>query len=216
MANRWQTTTYEHPRSAAAAPPRRQVWSGGDEEVVLPRGRSRNGGGALMVSALLATALVAFAAFTVHRLALPSLAETRAEPLEKTYEPDALAARATMVRALTGPVQSTPPWSDRAQLGVRSAEAPPPTKAYEAGTASGTSLAPADTEAASAGAWPSSAEPVATEERGDIDDLTPVLPGAGSFPGERPVYPNPTTTPPEMVAPTKPETTAPSFDSNPY
>jgi hypothetical protein len=198
-----------HDYSFAGAPvrPRRQVWLHDDEPVVLPRGRSESRAGAvLVVSAILASVLVAGATYAVYRTAPPELAETPTTPFVKPWEPDAALTQASTLNALLGP-------------------------AMAAQSVEGTTLS----EPAAVGDKPESAD---RSREVILDDSAPGLQGAlpqpapeqGTIaaepllpqdvpPSSMPAapYPNPTITPPEMVAPSTPEApVTEAMPENPY
>jgi hypothetical protein len=100
---------HDYSFAGASVRPRRQVWLQDDEPVVLPRGNSEARSGAvLIVSALLASVLVAGATYGVYRTAPPELAETSTLPFTKTWVPDAELIRASTTNALLGPAQAVP------------------------------------------------------------------------------------------------------------
>ena len=198
-----------HDYSFAGAPPRprRQVWVQDDEPVVLPRGRSESRSGAmLIVSALLAGVFVASATYAVYRTAPPELAETPTLPFTRSWEPDADLTRASALNALLGPALAVP--------SVERALASEPMGLSEV------------------------TQPSSPSNEVTIDDSAPglqeSLPQSGSDsrsftpepvrPPESPPspaapYPNPTITPPEMVAPPSSTPEAPVIDldqENPY
>jgi hypothetical protein len=191
---------HDYSFAGTSARPRRQVWIQDEEPVVLPRGRSEARGGAvLVISALLASVLVAGATYAVYRTAPPELAETPTAPFTGTWEPDPALTQASALNALLGPAMAVP--------GVDSSPS----------------------EAASATDVPTQ---TGAPREVLIDDSAPGLQQALPQPAPEPnlnteppsstpaaTYPNPTITPPEMVAPPSSSPEAPTSDSsgeNPY
>jgi hypothetical protein len=196
-----------HDYSFAGAPvrPRRQVWLQDDEPVVLPRGRNESrAGAALVISAILASVLVAGATYAIYRTAPPELAETPSTPFVRAWEPDATLTQASTLNALLGP-------------------------AMAAQSAEGTTLS----EPTAVGDRPNEA---ASSREVILDDSAPGLQEALPQPAPEPrtlapeplqpqdlppnsmpaaPYPDPTITPPEMVAPPSSTPEAPVSDANP-
>jgi hypothetical protein len=194
-----------HDYSFAGAPvrPRRQVWLQDDEPVVLPRGRSESrAGAALVISAILASVLVAGSTYAVYRTAPPELAETPTAPFTMAWEPDAAVTQASTLNALLGPAMAVP--------GVEG-----PTTLSEPAS---TSDVPAQTG--------SSREVIIDDSAPGVQQALPQpAPELGTVNAEPPSslpaapYPNPTITPPEMVAPpsSTPEAPPVNLDAeNPY
>ncbi len=185
---------HEYPFARQSPRPRRQVWyRSSADPVVLPRGGSGGISAALVVSALIASSVIAGGAYAVYfaGAGAPAMVETPAAPVDARWEPDIEPIRANVVRALQGPVVSVPSVTSGPQ-------------------------APLETDTPSAGAG-----------RDDyfIDDSKQLIrpepqpvPRSPDSPRQLP-YPNPTTTPPDAVAPpdVTPEIPTPALDpENPY
>lgn len=202
--------------AAPSSRPRRQVWiDPGEDEVVLPRGRSERVGGALIVSAVLATALVGGAAYAIYWSAPPQLSESQAAPLEKTYSEDPLVGRANMARALAGPARSTPPaplaeGQAAATAGVPAREASSEAVIFDDSAPGFQQSLPQPSVDERARTQSALAEPSSADEALP----RPEAPSGGE---SQPLYP-PLTTPPEMVEPPSlPEPSLPRLDpDNPY
>jgi hypothetical protein len=198
-----------HDYSFAGAPtrPRRQVWLQDDEEVVLPR-ESRTGT-VLVMSAIVASALVAGASYFVYRTAPPVLAETPTAPLLKSWEPDAALTQATALRALQGPA-----------LAVPSVESLAPDQGAEPGEVLQQSQGSREViiDDAAPGLQQSLPQPAGNDQlpASEAPSTTDAPPSSAAPPA---IYPDPTTTPPEMVEPPSASPQAPVLDldaENPY
>jgi hypothetical protein len=200
-----------HDYSFAGSPvrPRRQVWLQDEEPVVLPRGRSESrAGAALIISAILASVLVAGATYAVYRTAPPELAETPSTPFVKAWEPDAVLTQASTLNVLLGPAM--------AAQSVEGAPLSEPAPASE-GTGQSREVIIDDSAPGLQQALPQPApepSPLVPDPSTLVPDPSTLAPEPPSSTPTAP-YPNPTITPPEMVAP--PE--APPVDlgaENPY
>ena len=180
--------------------PRRHVRYGSDDPVVLPLSRSWGMNGAVLVLALVTAGVAAASAYSVFRsqpAATAVLAETPVLPLERDLASDAELTRAHVIQGLNGPA-----------FAVRSIAAPGSEEVSQ----------------------PETAIPSVSTPRHDyiVDDTAPDVqpksseppPVEAPFPERMtPPYPNPSTTPPEGIAPpeTAPETPTPALDpENPY
>jgi hypothetical protein len=180
----------------ADARPRRYVRYRSDDPVELPLSRSWGMGGAVAILALITAGVAAAGAYSVfHAAPTPALAETPLLPLERDLGSDAELTHAHIIKALNGPA-----------LAVRSIEAPETAGAGE--TFAPTSSAPRDDyviDDAAPGVQPQLPKPAPVE---------------APYPEHAsPPYPNPSTTPPEGIAPpdASPETPTPALDpENPY
>jgi hypothetical protein len=186
------------PRSPAPRP-RRDVWyrDREDDPIELPRSSLFRLGGGLLLALAAGAAIVAGSALASSHTGAPSLSPTPALPLVRDWQPDADFTRANITNQLSGPALAVP---DR---GV-------PTSTDETDAT--------DTATPMTSELPrSSAAPARAPSRDDIilDDrvLNPPL-------SSPPVpYPNPTTTPPDGIAPpdSAPQTPTPTLDpDNPY
>lgn len=184
MASRAQAIDYSF--QGHTPRPRRPLRFQTNDPVVIPRSRDWEISGGLIAAALAATALVAGATYAVYYTAPPTLTETPTTALEREYEPNRELARASALTALSGPAVAAP---DAPRL---------------------------------------MSEPLVTPEAtSDVPNRSEVLiddsaPGAqDTFPQPTenqltttpaPPYPNPTTTPPEALAPAA----EPANPENPY
>lgn len=198
-----------HDYSFAGAParPRRQVWLQDDEEVVLPR-ESRTGA-VLIMSAIVASALIAGASYFVYRTAPPVLAETPTAPLLKSWEPDAAMTQATALRALQGPA-----------LAVQSVDSVTPAEPAELDSVPQQSPRSREVtiDDSAPGLQESLPQPAGSEQlpASEAPSTTDAPPSSAAPPA---IYPDPTTTPPEMVEPPSASPQAPVLDldaENPY
>jgi hypothetical protein len=188
--------SFSNPQSQAR--PRRPVIWYRDDPVVVPRSSVWSAGGGVIVAAIAIGAIVAASAYSAFRAEPPKLAETPVAPLEDTWQLDPLVQDAHVTNLLAGPTRAVP-----------SLAAPNDASAFDD-------------------------EPFVSSRPDEviIDDSAPGvqehLPGVASEPPSTPSapaveepkpYPNPTTTPPEAIAPpsTTPETPTPALDpENPY
>lgn len=201
-----------HDYSFAGVParPRRQVWLQDDEPVVLPRGSSESRGGAgLIVSALLASVLVAGATYGVYRTAPAELAETPTLPLIRTWEPDSTLIQASTLNALLGPALAVP-----AVEGVGNAGSSEPMYLGDVPQPSSQSREVIIDDSAP-GLQEALPQPVREQRSFLPEPLRPQETPPSSSP--QVPYPSPTT-PPEMVAPSSsPEAPVIDLDQeNPY
>ncbi len=166
--------------SGARALRRRQAWYRNDDPVALPRTSIWSAGGGAIATALATAALLIGSAYTAYRGAPPSMTETPASPLADNWQPDSHAGEARVVNLLYGPALSVP------------------TKPASPGEISSETDAPS----------------IASAREVALDDSTTYLPQLESAaprlesvdPGEPGIappapYPNPTTTPPDAIAP---------------
>ena len=183
--------------------PRRDVYFRREDPVVLPRGRRFALDLRLIGAALLATAVVTASTYAVFTATPPTLAPTPTLPLVREWTPSPELGRASALTALAGPALAT-----RSLIDPRTpADSEPLVEAVSS-------------EAASTypqSSVPPRAAPQSTPSQSSLDsprgqDLVPELP-------KPEVYPNPTTTPPEGVAPPEVSSDAPSpslAPDNPY
>lgn len=193
--------------------PRRAVWLHTNEEVVLPRSRNMSGAGALLVSALAASALTAGLAYAVYVSDVPALTTTEAAPLTSRWEPDPNLASAAITNQLSGPAYAAPSREGAVTMPEDGWADVPLTS--DTGTAS---------SGASREAWANDAAPGL--QPAPIQQQLPSTPSMPATPDVEPPaeltpapYPNPTTTPPEGFAPSAApsEVTPPARDpENPY
>jgi hypothetical protein len=177
--------------------PRRAVrYPGRSDPVILPGEASRGSNAILMVSAFVATAVIVGGAFAVYAgVPAPPMAETPTMELARNYQLDEQPLRAQTLQALSGPASGVP------NLGTvqQSAE---------------------DTEASVA---PARSEPIVTPRSEPVTGPRQAPPPAPAvsdqLPPSEPTYPDPSTTPPDAVAPpgASPEAPVPLLDpENPY
>jgi hypothetical protein len=172
-----------------------------NDPVILPRSRSWDISGGLIVAALAATALVAAGTYAVYYTEPPRLAETPTASLERDYMPDADLARANALAALNGPAFAAPesfkPVADAPESGA-------PT------SSEGMSTAPS---------FSGGSEVIINDGAPGAQDTFPQPSESQSKLAPSPPYPNPTTTPPDAVAPPEPAVPDPadrSLEENPY
>jgi hypothetical protein len=148
------------------------------DPVVLPRSRSWDISGGLIGAAAIATLLVTGAAYAISYTETPSLGVTEAPALEREYTPDDSFARASTLKALSGPMVVSPAaaWVETSAPHLESA-------------------------------WESAAPSTADASEVRIDDSAPGVQESLPQPAEDQAatapYPNPTTTPPDVIAPTE-------------
>lgn len=206
----------DYPFGRVTTQPRRDAYYRREDPVILPRSRGFSIDLRLVAAALAATALVTAGTYAVFSTAPPALAETPALPLQRDWSPSIETGHANALKALAGPALST-----------RSLAAPDPSPS--SATPSGESP---DAAAATAPAFPQSTVPERVAPRSSLPGSTqsetrpitpPETPKAQDLVPELPpvpeVYPNPTSTPPDGIAPPEasPDVPTPSLDpENPY
>lgn len=170
---------------------RRPVVFQTNDPVVLPRSRSWDINGGLIAAAAAATLLVAGATYAVYYTEPARLTATPTASLEREYVPDGDLARVNALKALSAPTIAAP---------VESMSMP---------------AMPATTEStfdSGAGFMPSTRSEVI------IDDSAPGVQDTLPQPAEQgpttAPYPNPTTTPPDAIAPAEESMTLDT--ENPY
>lgn len=181
--------------------PRRDVYFRREDPVVLPRSRGFSVDVRLIGAALLATALVTASTYAVFSTAPPALAETPTLPLAREWTPSAELGHASALKALAGPALAT-----RSTTEPRTPEDSEPI--VEPAAAQSTQA----TQSTQAIPYPDRLPSTQSVESPKAQDLVPELP-------KPEIYPNPTTTPPDGVAPPEvsPEAPSPSLaPDNPY
>jgi hypothetical protein len=166
------------------------------DPVVLPRSRDWDINGGLIAAALAATALVAAATYAVFYTQPPQLNATPALSLERDYEVDPSFARVNALKALSGPVIAAP---DRFNASL------PPAN-------DGLSTSSVGHES-----WSGSGEVMINDSAPGVQETLPQPDQPSAMPPA--TYPNPTSTPPDAIAPpdVQPETPTPVLDpENPY
>ncbi len=182
--------------------PRRDVYFRREDPVVLPRGRRFSIDLRLIGAALLATAVVTASTYAVFAAAPPALAPTPTLPLVREWTPSGAFAHASALKALAGPALATRSLID------------PPTPADREPIV--------DAPASEAATFPQSAMPPRTAPQSSPSPSSIDSPKAQDLVPELPkpeIYPNPTTTPPDGIAPPEVSREAPSpaLDAeNPY
>lgn len=176
------------------------------DPVVLPRSRSWDINGALIAAAAAATLLVAGATYAVFYTEPSRLNATETPSLQREYTPDSHWARVNAMKALSGPIVAAP-------RAVEMSSSPADTSAPSSFD-SGSGLMPAD------GSFtPSTSLAPRTGSEVVIDDSAPGVQDSLPQPAENQPslapYPNPTTTPPDAIAPA-PESTPAVEGENPY
>lgn len=184
--------------------PRRQVWlrdDRDDDEVVLPRGRGTQITGVLVLSAFLASALVAGAAYAVYWAAPPKLSEgPAAAPLVKEWHPDPALSQANFAKAMQGPAAAAPA-VDAPTISETTSEAShaAPAVAHDRDD----EVILNDSAPGFQDSLPQSPKPNVAEQP-ELTQPTvpdPILPKKEAPANPDSPYPNPTTTPPEMTQP---------------
>jgi hypothetical protein len=180
------------------------------DPVVLPRSRSWDINGALIAAAAAATLLVAGATYAVFYTE-PSrldarLGATETPPLQREYTPDSHWGRVNAMKALSGPIVAAP-------RAVEMSSSPADMSAPSSFD-SGSGLMPA-----SGSFTPSTSLAPRTDSGVVIDDSAPGVQDSLPQPAENQPslapYPNPTTTPPDAIAPA-PESAPALENENPY
>src|ERR1041384_4661707 len=166
---------------------RRPVVFQTNDPVVLPRSRSWDINGGLLAAAAAATLLVAGATYAVYYTEPARLAQTEAAPMERDYVPDGELARVHALKALSAPAVAAPVAAPVESMSVPQAPA-------ESSFDSAAGLMPR-----------TSSEVVIDDSAPGVQDSLPQP--AENQPSTAP-YPNPTTTPPDAIAPTTSEPTA--------
>jgi hypothetical protein len=173
---------------------RREIWYRREDPVVLPRSRGWSIDYRLIAAALAASALVATATYGAYYTAPPALAETPTESANREWQPDTALASASATKALNGPLFAAP--------SVSTVEQPPSEEVFFDGANTGTqeSLTP---------------DPSSRGSATDLPDPSRLQPSLSQEPIP---YPNPTTTPPDAIAPTETPANEPAETDpdNPY
>lgn len=184
---------------------RRAVWMHPDEAVVLPRSRNLSGAGALLVSALVASALTAGLTYAVYVSDIPTLKATEAAPLAGSWQPDPSVVSAAITNQLSGPAFAVPSREGQPTVAEEGWADVPLNR--DAATTPSSSAADGPRET-----WIDDSAP--STQPAPIQEQLPSTPATPEVP-----YPNPTTTPPEGFAPSspQPDPATPAGDpDNPY
>jgi|GEM_PF-4389877 len=187
----------------------RQLYYRREDPVELPRTSVWRAGGGALATAIAMGALVigsVYAAF--HEAPPPLMAETPALPPLENWQPDPNLSQAHVMNVLLGPALAVPD-KPVALLGTDTAEDVPSTTSESTPTATSPSTSTSSELPSFESRAPESREVI-------IDDSKMYPPAATPAP-----YPNPTTTPPDAIAPpqTQPGATipGPGLDpENPY
>jgi hypothetical protein len=182
------------------ARPRRPVILYRNDPVVVPRSSVWSAGGGVIAAAVAIGAIVAASAYSAFRTEPPTMAETPVLPLEDTWQLDTLVQDAHVTNLLAGPTRAVP-----------SLAAPNDASAFD-DEPFVSSPSPPDEVIIDDSA------PGVQEHLPGVTPEAPVTPSAPAVEESKP-YPNPTTTPPEAIAPpsTTPQTPTPVLDpENPY
>ena len=180
----------ERPRRAVRYPDR-------DDRISLPTDRSSSSG-ALLASALIATSLIAGGVYALYASGRTTLAQTEAAPLAPRWQLDSEPVLAQNMALTEGPARAVP--SVVAEPEVATEPAPEQTDTSAPGDATPDYAPMPTTPATPAPATPAPA---------------PIGPEAP----RQPLYPDPTTTPPDAIAPPEvgAERATPLLDpENPY
>ena len=160
---------------------RRRVWYQQSDPVVLPAPRSETSP-TLIVSALIASSLIAGVAYAVYFSGASPLADTATPPLERSFELDSEALRARTLPLLQRPAFAAP---ERASA---EGESEPDASDTPAPTSRETVID--DSRQVSPPPRRAPAPALAPTPPPQLPDQQPATP-----------YPNPTTTPPDGIAP---------------
>jgi hypothetical protein len=181
----------------------RDVYFRREDPVVLPRSRDFSIDLRLIGAALLATAVVTASTYAVFASAPPALAETPMLPLVREWTPSAESAQANALKALAGPALAT-----RSLTGAQTPADSEPIVDVPPTAAS----MPLPESVIPQRAAPERVPSQSTLDTPKAQDLVPELP-------KPEIYPNPTTTPPDGIAPPEvtPDGPRPTLDAeNPY
>lgn len=185
----------------------RQVWYRREDPVELPRTSIWRAGGGAIATAVALGALVIGSAYAAFRESPPQLLEaTPALPPVATWQPNATLSQAHVINALHGPAMSVPE-QDATSAAIETESGAPSTSSELRSSELRSSQSPPPESPSFASPPPESREVI-------IDDSKLYPPTSPPAP-----YPNPTTTPPDAVAPpvTGPATSTPPLDpENPY
>lgn len=178
-----------------------------NDPVVLPRSRDWDINGGLIAAAVAATALIAGATYAVYYTEPPKLAATPTLSLERGYEVDDHFSRGNALKALSGAAVAAP---DSLNGALSPGVALPP---GDDGLSTSSAAIPqrsAGSEVVIDDSAPGAQETFPQPDAGEPAQSS-VAPAAP--------YPNPTTTPPDAIAPpeAEPQTPTPALDpENPY
>jgi hypothetical protein len=189
--------------------PRRAVYyPGHDDPVVLPRDRSASA--VLIVSGLVATAVIAGGAYALFAgVPPPPMRETETPALVPTYQLDDQPLKAKRFEVLGGPARAVPAVVGGSQP-AEAAEDAAETETVDTPAAPGARTPPPEVRL--------EPEPVPRPRPMPAPAQAPALPPEPETRKELP-YPDPTTTPPDAIAPpgSSPESPQPLLDAdNPY
>ena len=194
MASRFHVVQ-DYSFGGGAVRPRRQVRYRGDDPVVLPRSSIWSTGGGLVAVVLAAGAIVVGSAYAAYHTEPAALAGTPALALDRDWQPLAGNVRGEVTNLLSGPALAVPSVASPTRKGSTETDTP---------------LMPSDAH----GAIVDDSAPGAQQR------FPPAAPQRVTPPEARPaIVPDPTTTPPDAIAPpnSAPETPTPVFDpENPY
>ena len=192
---------HDYSFGSAHSRPRQALYRRQDP-VELPRTSAWRAGGGALVAAAAVAALVLGSAYAAFREPTPPLAEqTLALPPMETWRPDAALTQGHVINVLQGPAMSVP---EQAATSVRAKtedDVPLPSSLSPSAESRPHESRSPDTPPSES---PSFASPLPESRDVIIDD-------SKVSPTEPPRYPDPTTTPPDAIAPpvTGPGTTTP-------
>jgi hypothetical protein len=210
MASRAQAI-HDYSFGYARTRPRHEVWYPADEDpVVLPRSEHWSGSGVLAAAAAVATVLVVGFGYVMYTMSQPTLRPTQESGIVSSWQPDPEIARSKALIAAVGP-----------SLSLRSIAEPPSEQVAPQADSPNVVTTPTRSNAVVGGSSEvliNDSAPGAQEsfpQPSTVDSGKVTAPSDATAPPA--VYPNPTTTPPDQVAPATPEAPAPSLDpENPY
>jgi hypothetical protein len=175
---------YDYPLHRDSHAPRRGARRSTDDPVVLPRVSAFSMSGGLIIAALTAGALVAGSAFDLFRAPAPAaMAETPMIPLERDYSVDQAPAAANVTNQLSGPAHAVPQVGNMSD--VEPSEDVPLFSSESSPVSSDNSRGP---------------EVIINDSAPGAQESFPQPPSATPAVDPAP-YPNPTTTPPDAIAP---------------
>ena len=183
----------------------RQIWYRREDPVELPRTSIwRAGGGALATAAAMGALVIGSAYAALRETPPPLREETPVLPAIEAWQPAATLSQAQVINLLQGPAMSV---REKAASSVATeTERDVPSSSFEGSSSESRSSESRSSES------PSFVAPPPESREVIIDD-------SKMYPPTPAPYPDPTTTPPDAVAPpvTGPSTSTPQLDSeNPY
>ena len=186
----------------------RQIWYRREDPVELPRTSIwRAGGGAIATAAAMGALMIGGAYAALREAPPPLLEETPALPPIEVWQPAATLSQAHVINVVQGPAMSVPEKTGASVASETETEADVPSASFEAPSSQSPSFESPSSQSPSLAPPPSSASREVI-----IDD-------SKTYPATPAPYPNPTSTPPDAVAPPvadTPASTPPLDTENPY